>query len=668
VCVARAHFFPFLFAGVSTEMIRNRRAWEQLTLQVLNGPPLPDPPLKLFKPKFPNIPVLADYRQKAGPDFWSRFPSNLICPASPTINLKQLKFVVNALGTSDTVRLERVFRYIQHGADIGCKGSARMPSQSTNAKSAYEHGPQVTDAIAEWVQKGYAFGPVPRHMVPAEAKISGIMVRPKPNGSVRVILNLSAPKGRSVNDGIDKDDFPAKMSSTGAWLEVLNWAGRRCLLTKTDWAAAYKQICVREQDTNLQWFSWAGMYFKELCLIFGSASSAGIFDDAAKVVLDLVCRKANFPRHMVCQHLDDVCAAYSATEADKLFQFDKAFSDIAATIGVQLAPRDDPEKSFAPTTHGIVFGIHYDTISWTWAVPIDKLANLHKLIDSAIADRQLDSKSFKSLAGKIIHIKPLVPAGRFNVDKIMATYAQANKHDLVHISPACCRQLKFWRLFTQVCSGRIAIPKIPGTASAAGLHAFTDAAGGTLETVGRGSGGVMGSWWFYVPWPRRVNAGGWKVDGRKVGRKLSALELVGPLVVVTAAHLLCRQQTLTIWVDNAGSVEVFRKGYSRSCRLCTTLVKAISTIAAAIGCNLHIAKITRCSSPGAAMADHLSKGKFTLFRELASNASWPLDTAPARIPTTLLQWIDKPFPCDSLGHQILREISLQAPIPGYSAW
>ncbi len=62
--------------------------------------------------------------------------------------------------------------------------------------------------------------------VPAGAKVSGIMVRPKPNGWVRVILNLSAPKGNSVNDGINKDDFPAKMSSTAAWLEVLDRAGK----------------------------------------------------------------------------------------------------------------------------------------------------------------------------------------------------------------------------------------------------------------------------------------------------------------------------------------------------------------------------------------------------------------------------------------------------------
>ncbi len=172
--------------------------------------------MKEFKPKFPNILKLADYKMLALEQFWKEFPVNLTCPGKPSIKVKALKQWVRALGCSDESRFERVVRYIQEGADIGCRGEARQPTKSTNAASAYEFGPQVTDAVAEWVKKGYAYGPVTAAQLPATAKISGIMVRPKPNGSVRVILNLSAPKGRSVNDGIDKDEFPAKMSSTGA--------------------------------------------------------------------------------------------------------------------------------------------------------------------------------------------------------------------------------------------------------------------------------------------------------------------------------------------------------------------------------------------------------------------------------------------------------------------
>ena len=648
------------------ETERTRRYWIQQILRVVATGRVTPPRPKTFKPKYPKIPLRAEYQSAAPPEFWTNFPCNKTYPGKPSLCAKRLKQWTDSLGCSDPARLARVMEYIERGANIGCKGAAREPSRSSNAASAYQFGPQVTDAIAEWIDKGYAFGPVPANEVPAAAKVSGIMVRPKPNGSVRVILNLSAPKGRSVNEGIDKKDFPATMSSTAAWLTVLDSAGKGCLITKTDWASAYKHICVRQEDTDLQWFAWCGMFFLELCLIFGAISSAGIFDDTNKVALDLVCRRATFPRHMVCQHLDDVCAA-AAAGTDALHRFDEAFKEIATSIGIQLAPRDDHEKSFAPCTAGVVFGVHYDTISWTWAIPEEKLTRTCMLLEAAIETGSMPAKDMRSLAGKLIHVKPLVPGGRFNIDKIMRAYkAAANTDEPVEISSACRRQLRFWHLFLQVCSSRVDIPRPPGKRTAGALDAFTDAAGGTCEAVGRGTGGVLGDWWYYVPWARRINAGGWRIDGKKVGRKLSALELVGPLVVVSAAHTMCRGQTLQVWVDNAGSVEVYKKGYSRNCRLCTTLVKAMATVAAGIGCKLEVLKITRCTGTGAVLADQLSKARFRQFRETAAAASWPLQLAPARIPATLLKWLDRPFPCDRLGGDILREIGGQCAVAYYT--
>jgi hypothetical protein len=146
-----------------------------------------------FKPKFPDIPVRIEYRTAAPPEFWEKFPKHLVCPGKPSLSSGVLKQWAHALGVSDGDQLDRVIKNIEDGTDISCRGTALEPSCSSNAASAYQFGPQVTDAIAEWVNKGYAFGPVEAAQVPAVAKVSGIMVRPKPNRSVRVILNLSAP-------------------------------------------------------------------------------------------------------------------------------------------------------------------------------------------------------------------------------------------------------------------------------------------------------------------------------------------------------------------------------------------------------------------------------------------------------------------------------------------
>ena len=171
--------------------------------------------------------------------------------------------------------MNQVVQDLTQGADIGCRGPFRRPGWSSNAPSALQNGYQVSDAIGEWVRKGFAYGHVDLHEVPESAKFSGLMTREKPNGSVSIILNLSSPKGSDVNEGIDNAQFPATMSSTTKWISSLWLAGRGCRMVKVDWSDAYKHIAVRPIDTNLQWFSGLGKGFKELCLIFGGVSSAG---------------------------------------------------------------------------------------------------------------------------------------------------------------------------------------------------------------------------------------------------------------------------------------------------------------------------------------------------------------------------------------------------------
>jgi hypothetical protein len=163
-----------------------------------------------------------------------------------------------------------------------------------------------------------------------------------------------------------------------------------------------------------------------------------------------------------------------------------------------------------------------------------------------------------------------------------------------------------------------------------------------------------------------AEAGGWRVDGKKVGRKLSALELIGPLITIVAGAEWCANSHVTCWVDNAGSVAILEKGYSTKCRLSSTIVSTISAVAAAMGCSLHIAKITRCSCTGAVLADALSKGEFTRARAVARDRNLQLQTEPARLPVSLLRWIAKPLPSDDLAAHILTELATTMPVLNYS--
>jgi hypothetical protein len=332
---------------------------------------------------------------------------------------------------------------------------------------------------------------------------------------------------------------------------------------------------------------------------------------------------------------------------------------------VKLAPADDLDKGFSLCTRGVVLGVEYDTVTWTWAVPAEKVARLVHQIQAALAAVELRQDAVWSLVGRIIHYAPLVPCGRFNIDHLIAANSVSVRKEFpVPLSAALKRQLHFWLLLIRVSTGVAGMPDL-APLPAWTVEAFTDAAGGSPEGF-RGSGGVIGGWWYFLPWSRAINLGDRAVDGKKFGKKLSALELVGPLVVVAAAPSLCRRQPVRVWVDNAGSVRIWEKGYSSRCGICTTIVKAAATVAAALDCRLEVHKIRRCSSPGAVMADALSQGDFRRFRAAAAAAGEVMDPVPAAVPRALLRWLVRPCADDDLGQRILCEMRTSAALLGYS--
>ena len=100
-------------------------------------------------------------------------------------------------------------------------------------------------------------GPLSREKLPfSDFSVSPLTTRVKPNGRIRLILDLSYPhtSGRelgmgipmSVNKGIDKERFKIEMTSTHLWLQSMRCGGVGALLSKMDWESAYKHVHVQQ--------------------------------------------------------------------------------------------------------------------------------------------------------------------------------------------------------------------------------------------------------------------------------------------------------------------------------------------------------------------------------------------------------------------------------------
>ena len=110
----------------------------------------------------------------------------------------------------------------------------------------------MADALQHYVKEGYMYGPFTVDEMPwGEWKTSPLTMRPKPDGSARLIVDMSHPheegvkigdgKVMSVNAAIN-DELEVVMTSIKRWTGVLHWVGCPAEACKNDWNCAYKHM------------------------------------------------------------------------------------------------------------------------------------------------------------------------------------------------------------------------------------------------------------------------------------------------------------------------------------------------------------------------------------------------------------------------------------------
>ena len=137
--------------------------------------------------------------------------------------------------------------------------------------SVADHGWEIQDEIQIWINMGICVGPLTKKELSFEDfSVSPLTTRLKPNGRVRLILDLSYPHTRgielgmciplSINKGINTELFKTEMTSTPLWLKSMRCGGVGALLSKMDWESAYKHVHVHPSDLKLQVFKFCNRY------------------------------------------------------------------------------------------------------------------------------------------------------------------------------------------------------------------------------------------------------------------------------------------------------------------------------------------------------------------------------------------------------------------------
>lgn len=255
--------------------------------------------------------------------------------------------------------VEYLLSGIKEGFRIGFNRSdaakRSLSSAKKNMYSTQDHPQVVRDYLRDELTRGAVLGPFAPEEVP-EVHINRFGVIPKSHqpGKWRLIVDLSHPDGKSVNDSISSELCSLRYTRVDEVVRQLLQLGPGALMAKLDVKSAYRIVPVHPQDRSLLGMKWEDRVFVDRALPFGLRSAPKIFNALADALEQIV---KDLGVQQLWHYLDDyiTCGAPDSDECQFNLQM---LVDVCRHLGFPLAE----EKLEGPTTSLVFLGILIDTI------------------------------------------------------------------------------------------------------------------------------------------------------------------------------------------------------------------------------------------------------------------------------------------------------------------
>jgi hypothetical protein len=580
-----------------------------------------------------------------------------------------LRIYDHALTSPERIRGQTVLRELFLGVDA--LQLYVLPGEFIpNSGSVLEHGEMFTDVLANWIKQGFVAGPFFDPPFPEFRANSMMAVKQKEK--VRIVMNLSSPKGMCFNDAVDADSlekvYMATAKSVGyAILEC----GKHARLWKFDMSDAYKNLPAKLADLRLQGFSWLQAFFVETQQAFGARTAVAAFDRLGNTIMTLAICATGIPRHLVFRTLDDVPVVTPAASPDGP-RFCAQYKMICKNLNVKLAATCPKfEKSFEDSTKGTILGIMFDTARLTWTISPAKRDAILSDIAFPLAGQLIALEEMQHLMGALNdfgQMCPFLQAFRLPLNNFLADLL--SDPDLpMPMPPQAMADLRIWAAAVAATVVPLPIPSRPLPPSYSAIQFVSDAAGARYvkvkrkrvpcETPGvRGAASVgiseSGQIWFCcrVTWPTHLLLHAQDELGKAYGCKSTTLEMIGVMLpLLTVPHLL-RGRELCLYVDNIAVVYGWQNRGVKNDLSASVLIRALHIIAAFLGCHVHVLHLPRMSTPNARLADRLSRRQTTT----------QIDSRRIRqalkpsLPPALSRWLARPRPNWDLPDELLRDV------------
>ena len=271
----------------------------------------------------------------------------------------------------------RIVDYLEFGWPSSFVHSAPLMSTFKNHQSGVEYSDHVRTYLQVKLGKNAILGPfvsppvVPLHLSP-------IMTRPKKESEIRrIVVDLSWPRGMSINDGIPVNEYlgspkDLRLPTVDYMANRVRDLGTGCLMYKLDLSRGYRQLRLDPLDWPLMSIQNDGQYYMDVCPPFGLRTAAMMMERTTLAASHI----HGLHGFLSKPYIDDFGGAELGTEdANKAYD---ALHTVLDELGLQLAPH----KSCEPSPFMIWLGILINSMDMTLSIPEAKLHEVQSIVSS----------------------------------------------------------------------------------------------------------------------------------------------------------------------------------------------------------------------------------------------------------------------------------------------
>ena len=216
---------------------------------------------------------------------------------------------------------KRLIQYLKFGFPLSIKDPHTLKNKEiSNHFSAMAFPEQVSMYLDKEISLGAMLGPM--DVPPCEDfHCSPLLTCPKDGDKRRVILNLSYPKGNSVNDLVDRQhfdhsDFKLRFPTVEEIAKESQKLGTEGYLAKVDVARAFRNLRVDPADALKFGIKWQNQYFLDIGVAFGWVHGSSAFQMVSDAVTYIMARR----HHRLFAYIDDYIIVGHKDAATRAFE------------------------------------------------------------------------------------------------------------------------------------------------------------------------------------------------------------------------------------------------------------------------------------------------------------------------------------------------------------